>query len=278
MLDELAFYASPGPMTTLPPDIGDVPGDPAAVRLAVPNLMVHVAMAAGYGLPAPTVDARQTRTAEDLVREIRALDDRPLSEAREPAKRVGVVCRHFSTLSAAMLRQAGVPARARCGFGTYFEAGKHVDHWIVEHHDGERWVRSDCQIDEGQRRWFELDFDPDDMPAEAFLDAGEAWRRVRAGAADPETFGIFDMWGAWFIRANVWRDLAALNKIEMLPWDDWGTMGDADDPFTDAVADVAHAGDLAARIERYHDDALRMAGRVTSYTDAGPREVDVPVA
>jgi hypothetical protein len=26
----------------------------------------------------------------------------------------------------------------------------------------------------------------------------------------------------WFIRGNVVRDLLALNKIELLPWDGWG--------------------------------------------------------
>jgi hypothetical protein len=31
------------------------------------------------------------------------------------------VCRHFTLLHVAMLRTQGIPARARCGFGAYFE-------------------------------------------------------------------------------------------------------------------------------------------------------------
>ena len=37
-------------------------------------------------------------------------------------------------------------------------------------------------------------------------------------------FGIMDIQGLWFIAHNVLLDFAALNKVEMLPWDDWGPM------------------------------------------------------
>jgi hypothetical protein len=276
-LDELTYYATPGPMTAMPPDAGALPSDAAGVRAVVPDLFVHTAWVNAYGLPAATVDARSTHTAEELVRAVRELADRPLDAPREPAERVGVVCRHFSTFAVALLRAAGVPARARCGFAGYFERGKWVDHWIVEHHDGTRWVRADFQLDSVQRSLLQLDFDPDDMPRDAFLDAGEAWHRTRAGDADPEKFGIFDMWGAWFIRGNVWRDLASLNKVEMNPWDDWGRMDDVDDDFVDGVAELARAGDFTVRRARYEDDAaLRMPGRVTSFLDGNPTQQVVP--
>ena len=47
----------------------------------------------------------------------------------------------------------------------------------------------------------------------------------RYGGGDPEQFGIFDMHGWDFIRGNLYRDLLALNKIEILPWDYWPGMG-----------------------------------------------------
>jgi len=34
------------------------------------------------------------------------------------------------------------------------------------------------------------------------------------------------MHGLWFIRGNVIRDLASLNKMELLPWDCWGLIED----------------------------------------------------
>ena len=39
-------------------------------------------------------------------------------------------------------------------------------------------------------------------------------------------FGISfaGLYGEWFMAASVIRDLAALNKVETLPWDVWGAM------------------------------------------------------
>jgi hypothetical protein len=41
------------------------------------------------------------------------------------------------------------------------------------------------------------------------------------------------MRGLWFIAGNVIRDLAALNNMEMLPWDVWGAMIPPDEPLGD---------------------------------------------
>ena len=50
---------------------------------------------------------------------------------------------------------------------------------------------------------------------------------VPRGAADPSRFGVDGVphvWGIAEVRGNAIRDLAALNKVEMLPWDAWGRM------------------------------------------------------
>ena len=47
---------------------------------------------------------------------------------------------------------------------------------------------------------------------------------MREGRADASHFGIMDFRGRWFIAGNVVRDVAALNKMEILPWDIWGDM------------------------------------------------------
>ena len=127
---------------------------------------------------------------------------------------------HVAT-SATLLRRAGPPSRARCGFAGYFEPGKWVDHSVVEHWDGDRWVMLDPQVDDFQRGLIGLVDDPADLPSGLFLPAGEAWLRCQAGQEIGEHFGILDMWGRWFIKGNIARDLAALNKVEMLPWDGW---------------------------------------------------------
>ncbi len=147
-------------------------------------------------------------------------------DARPAGLRQVGVCRHFTLLHVAMLRSQGVPARARCGFGAYFEQGKFLDHWVTEywHEAGRRWILVDAQLDARQREVFKIAFDPLDVPREQFLVAGDAWQRCGTGEADPQAFGILDMYGRWFIAGNVVRDLAALNNREMLPWDVWGPM------------------------------------------------------
>jgi hypothetical protein len=125
-----------------------------------------------------------------------------------------------------MLRAHGIAARARCGFGAYFEKGKYIDHWVTEYWDEEEksWVLFDAQIDDRQRELFNIGFDTARVPRDQFVVAGDAWSLCRSGRADPSTFGILDMYGQWFIAGNLVRDVAALNNREMLPWDIWGAM------------------------------------------------------
>src|SRR5438067_1769579 len=133
MTGDLSFYASPGPMTGLD-GIDGLPTDPAAVAATVQGLIVHVFWAQAYGIAvSPDREAElQTRAAARMAGRMLELDPRPLTDARPPERRFVGNCRHFTTFSTAMLRRAGVPARARCGFAGYFEPGKWVDHWVTE--------------------------------------------------------------------------------------------------------------------------------------------------
>ena len=70
----------------------------------------------------------------------------------------------------------------------------------------------------------QLTYDPDDIPAGRCVSGPAAWRLCRSGEVDPNRFGVDIHRGAWFVHGNVIRDLAALHKIEMLPWDMWGPM------------------------------------------------------
>lgn len=286
--DPLAFYAAPGPMTHLdgpPGALAGLPGDPAGLARVVQGLVLHPFWAHAYGVvvPATRQDEVQIRPAAGMVDRILEIDGRPLVEGRVPGHRFVGNCRHFSTLTVALLRSAGVPSRARCGFAGYFEVGKWVDHWIVEHWDGARWVRLDAQLDDLQLAAVGTVENPADLAPGLFLSAGEAWQRCRRGEEEGDAFGILDMWGRWFIEGNVARDLAALNKVEMLPWDGWGSLagpGDGTDrtELVDQVAALTLSDDLALLRDRYqHDDGLRVPSRVMSYAaPTGPTEVEVP--
>jgi hypothetical protein len=288
MAEDVDYYATSGPMTDLAgldDALAGMPEDPAAIAAVVQGVVLHPFWAAAYGVDLPEDRANdvQIRPASGIVECALQLDPRPLVERREPPLRFAGNCRHFSTLTVALLRRAGVPSRARCGFAGYFEAGKWVDHWVVEHWDGARWVMLDAQIDELQRRATGLPADPTDLPPGMFLPAGEAWLRCRSGELDGDRFGILDMWGQWFIAGNIARDLAALNKVEMLPWDGWGTLASdkpppGGDEYVDEVASLTVSGDFAAIRKRYTtDDDLRVPSRVVAFfTPRGPTEVDVP--
>jgi hypothetical protein len=104
-----------------------------------------------------------------------------------------------------------------------------------------------------QRNILPVDFDPLDVPRDRFIAAGDAWQRCRSGRAAAERFGLSfvpGLCGAWFIAGNVVRDLAALNRMEMLPWDVWGLMQMSDEGLLDgekgALLDRAAAATLAS--------------------------------
>jgi hypothetical protein len=168
------------------------------------------------------------RSMEKRLDRIMALEDRPLSVARPPDKRIAGRCNSYTLTLVSMLRANGVPARSRCGFGAYFNPPKFEDHWVCEYWDGDRrgWVLADAQLDAVWCEKIRLSFEACDVPREQFLTAADAWRRYRRGAANPQMFGISfaGLYGEWFMAASVIRDLAALNKVETLPWDVWGAM------------------------------------------------------
>jgi hypothetical protein len=171
------------------------------------------------------------RSLADMLALLRRHDARPLVFVRTLYQRMVGVCRHFSVFAVALLRRAGVPARARVGFGAYFNRGTFEDHWVVEYWNGTSWQLLDAQIDAAQRAMLKIEFDTFDVPRDQFVIAGDAWTQCRAGRADPKAFGIFEMRGLWFIAGNVLRDFASLNNDEMLPWDCWGPMSSTDTQF-----------------------------------------------
>jgi hypothetical protein len=73
------------------------------------------------------------------------------------------------------------------------------------------------------------------VPRDHFLVAADAWTQCRKGKADPAKFGIefVKLRGLWYIAGNLVRDLAALNKVEMLPWDVWGAQPRPDEALND---------------------------------------------
>ncbi len=265
-----------------------LPTDIPSLCKVVQGLLIHIFWAERYGEQLSDERRQQVQlrhVARTLAR-IRELDNRPLTLARPLDKKLVGNCRDFTTLLCAMLRHQGVPARARCGFGVYFEPDHYEDHWVVEYWnvEAQRWVSVDAQLDEFQRKALGTAFDPCDVPRDQFLPGGRAWQLCRAGQADPDHFGILDMHGLWFVQSDFVRDVASLNKVELLPWDCWG-LGDVgpdgvasaeDAVLLDRVAPLTLAGNEAFAELRsiYESDArLRVPPVIRSYTQAGAQEI-----
>jgi hypothetical protein len=235
-------YLQPTVMTapgSCQPLFADLPRGIADLAEVAHGLLIHEHITGPYGVTL-TEERRASvhvRPVAGLLARMMAEDGRPLTVAREPASRLPGNCRHFTVLAAAMLREQGTPARARCGFGGYFGSGAFEDHWVCEYWDqaAPGWKLADAQIDDVQLKLFDVDFDLMDVPRDKFLVAGDAWRLCRDGDADPARFGLSFMneAGYWWIAANLVRDVAALNNMEMLPWDVWGAMPAPDETIGD---------------------------------------------
>lgn len=275
-------YVRPGAMTAAgryAPLLEELPGDVAALAAVAHGLLIHEFIAEAYGVTLAEADRASVhlRPVEAMLEQIVARDARPLGLAREPAGRLATNCRGFTVLMVAMLRAHGTPARARCGFGGYFTDGRFEDHWVCEYWDGGRWALVDAQIDERQRKLFGIDFDVLDVPRDQFVVAGDAWVRYRRGEADPSVFGltVVNEAGDWWIASNLVRDAAALDNLELLPWDDWGAMPGPDDKIDDDLAGLfdrlaaltlapdVNLGALRALVRG--DDRLRVPAAVHNY-------------
>jgi len=236
-----SFYTTPGPMTDpgeYAPLLDGLPTALPELVRALQGLAVHIFWAGRYGLELSEERRKEVslRPLRHKLARIRELDLAPLNQPRPAGLRLVSNCRDFATMITGMLIHQGVPARARCGFGTYFLPNHYEDHWVGEYWNADEacWVMFDPQLDELMCETLKLPFDPLDMPAGQFITGGQAWLLCRRKGCDPDQFGIFDMHGWDFILGNLFRDLLALNKVEILPWDFWPGMGPATADFSPA--------------------------------------------
>jgi hypothetical protein len=302
MTDALNYYSEPGVMTNLDKHKAFtdwLTADPGAVYQVAQGLLVHDLWVSLYG--EAHVKAHEypqiTSTMSDLLDKALELDGGSLAIPRHPRERVVACCREFATLMCALLRAKGLPARSRCGFAVYLGwNGSYEDHWICEYWNGARWVMADPQLDpfqqstiiswalKGEQNAETISrlrsLNPRDLKPEDFLTAGQAWLLCRQGKADPEKFGIAcpirpewgidSLYGLWFVRGQLLRDFAALNKVETVPylvrickgvdWKPWRLVALKDDELAeedllllDRIAELAAAVDdnLSAIREAY---------------------------
>ena len=228
-MTDLTYFSQFGRMTN-PGNYVDfyanLPSEVPSLVKVVQGLVIHVFWAERYGLTL-SGDRQaevQLRTMQRRIARTLELDPGSLIAARLNEKKTVGNCRDFSLTLASMLQSKGIPARPRCGFGAYFMPDHYEDHWVCEYWNAveQRWVLVDAQLDGLQRNVLKISFNTLDVPRDQFIVGGAAWKMCRSGQADPNHFGIFDMNGIDFVKGNFIRDIASLNKMELLPWDCWG--------------------------------------------------------
>jgi len=203
----LDYYATPGILTQLgkyAPLFDALPNKIPDLCRAIQGLLVNIMHV--RQLEMTLSDERlceiQIRPVEQKIRCILELDPRPLTEPRPVEKRLLSNCRDNTLMLVAALRHKGIPARAR----TPNRCPRNEENTKRFRHD---WDKS---------------FDTCDVPAAKYLTASMAWLLCRADGVDPEKFMIFSLHGMNLLKDCLIRDLADLNKVELLKWDFWGLM------------------------------------------------------
>jgi len=267
----------------------ELPADVPALVQVVQGLMVHVFWAERYGLNLSEERKAevQLRTMERRLKRTLELDPSPLTTPRANENKIVGNCRDFSLMLASMLQSKGIPARPRCGFGAYFEQGLYIDHWVCEYWNEaeQRWIMVDAQLDQLQQEVLGTRFNTLDVPRDQFIVGGAAWKMCRSGQADPAHFGIFDMNGIDFVKGDFIRDVASLNKVELLPWDCWGmilmdyaTLPPDDLSMLDRLADLTYRDvpDFHVVHQLYESDPrLRVSESIQSFVNGNMQVVQL---
>ncbi|BFH61850.1 transglutaminase-like domain-containing protein [Paenibacillus azoreducens] len=228
MKDTLKFYQEHDMMTeikTMKHMVTGIPKDIKTIVTYVQNILLHQHWSEVYGLELSDERKKEPfiRSFEDKLIFLNKLGFTHVSEQRTNDHKMISICRDFSVVAAALCREAGIPARARCGFASYFEKDKYIDHWVLEYWNEEKkkWVMVDAQLDVLQQRALKLPFDPLDVSENYFITGPRAWLLCREGKLNPELFGIFKWWGYDYLRCNLIFDANSLLKMPMQPWDMW---------------------------------------------------------
>jgi hypothetical protein len=273
--------------------IDELPSDIFELRGVSCQLVAHY-MGASDGSSARISGERlkevDLRYADAVFTRLLGLGTPMLYRKRPPEERIAGCCRDFAVLFVAMARRKGIPARVRVGYATYFQPGWYLDHVIAEIWDSHsnRWKLIEPEISE--KIVEKGKFDPLDVPQEKFVTAPRAWLAARSDKIDPGRFVVapdlqIPYTRSWLsLRHHLVQDLAALNKLEMLVWDQWGILNDEDDPLRhaemlDQLARIT--SDSNCSIEELskwsQQEGLRVPPKVISYSpiQEAPLTVDV---
>lgn len=271
------------------PDFADAPDDLTDLTVYCRNLIFHPFFLERAGIT-PRQESgtdAQSRSVPRLAARLAQRQPGPFGRPRAARDRFIGTCRDFSLLLVALLRQRDVSARVRVGLATYFTQGWWEDHWVAEVWTGEGWTLVDVQLGPEICDEMHIDLDPLNVPRDRFLTAGPAWQALRRGLIPGDRIGVpvLNISGSWFIVGSLQRDLAALNRVELLPWDYWGVAADATETEQLPEEKLGKLDSLAqalidpdknnTALEHFFtsDPDFRLPEKIVSYPDGTPQKV-----
>jgi len=211
--------------------------------MIVQGLLIHTGHLKKYSIEDQKKRDQNIRDIHGILSKTDMIHFSSLFVPRLPRERIPCICRDFSLLLCSFLRYLGIPSRARCGFATYFVPNFYEDHWICEYWDFEKetWIRVDAQLDSVQMGELHIDFDPQNVPENKFVSAGEVWQKGKIGKISSSDIGfsLLDEKGIWYAKENMIRDFMALNKCEIMYCDKNRILIEPEETHIDLLQDMA---------------------------------------
>lgn len=268
-----------------------VPSDVRGLRQVSQQLVTHYMGFDDEPITGERLEEADLRYVDAMLARLLQLGEPRLARDRPVSERIAGCCRDFTVLFVAMARHKGIPARARVGFANYFQPGWYLDHVIAEVWDAprQRWRLVEPEIADSFVPAGDP-FDPLDVPRDRFVTGPRAWLAARSGQLEVGRFAVdpsldIPYTRGWLsLRHHVVQDLAALNKAEMLVWDQWGILNE-DDPLqhADMLDSLAHAiaepdCPVATLSSWAQQEGIAVPRIVTSYSPSYPDPLHVDVS
>nr|WP_255293767.1 excinuclease ABC subunit UvrA [Bacillus wiedmannii] len=228
VISKMQKYYQSHSIITYPGDLGclydDLPSNIDDICRIVRGFLVNFEQADAYGinLTENRRDEINLRYVSKMLEKIIEKNDEALIVTREVNDRLVVTSRDFSVFLCSILRSKNIPARALCGFSKY-QTNFHPSYWVCEYWDQQKqdWMLVDPTLSNTLHK--ESNNLSSRISSEQFYRSEEAWEKCRHGELDDKLFGYGNVSGLGFIRGNLIRNFASLNKFEVSPWDNlWG--------------------------------------------------------
>lgn len=223
--------------------IDALPSDIPSLQHAANQLVLHYMARKAEVLSERQPEINTRYVDAILTRLLSRGDGQTLSQPRAALGRTVGCCRDSALLLVSFARHKGYAARIRVGFAAYFHPTLMQDHTVAEIWDPEtdHWRLIDADLPAGTDA--KVDGEKIDLlslrPGVDFQTAPQAWLRVRDGTAEEaQRYTGYEgappsVCGFPFISSDVLHDLAALDKKELLLWEQWGIR----DKYSDALVE-----------------------------------------